>query len=196
MAISTGHEIEVKLRCDSVAALEHAGIKLTLECARHFEENWLFDTPDHQLGSGLAVLRVRAMEGAGLLTYKAPPPAGSPISQFKKRIEIETTIGDPERMVAILTHMGYRKWFHYQKYRTVYDALLPNGAGLQVMFDETPIGSFLELEGEEEAIAEAMQLLGARRDEQILLSYLALQAERCSHEGRPFEDLVFDPIVG
>jgi len=56
--------------------------------------------------------------------------------------------------------------------------------------------SFLELEGEEEAIAEAMQLLGARRDEQILLSYLALQAERCSHEGRPFEDLVFDPIVG
>ena len=196
MAISTSHEIEVKLRCDSVAALDRAGIKLSLERARHFEENWLFDTPDHQLGSGLAVLRVRATEGTGLLTYKAPPPAGSPVSLFKKRIEIETTVGDPERMVAILDQMGYRKWFHYQKYRTVYGALLPNGARLHVMFDETPIGNFLELEGEEDAIAEAMRLLGTRRDEQILLSYLALQAERCSHEGRPFEDLVFDSSVG
>jgi len=196
MAISTSHEIEVKLRCDSVAALERAGIKLELERARHFEENWLFDTPDHQLGSSLGVLRVRATEGTGLLTYKAPPTADSPVSQFKKRIEIETTLGDPERMVAILDKLGYRKWFHYQKYRTVYGALLPNGARLQVMFDETPIGSFVEFEGEEEAVADAMRLLGARRDEQILLSYLALQAERCSHEGRPFEDLVFDSSVG
>jgi adenylate cyclase class 2 len=196
MSISTGHEIEVKLRCDNVAALERAGIKLSLERARHFEENWLFDTDDQQLGSGLAVLRVRAAEGTGLLTYKAPPAAGSPASQFKKRIEIETTVGDPERMVAILDQMGYLKWFHYQKYRTVYGALLPNGARLQVMFDETPIGNFLELEGEEEAIVEAMRLLGVKRDEQILLSYLALQAERCSRQGRPFEDLVFDSNVG
>lgn len=186
-----GHEIEVKLKCEGLAVFARSGITLEIKEPRHFEENVLFDTPDQQLGSRLAVLRVRTVGGKGTLTYKAPPLPDDAPSQFKKRVEIETPIGDPEQMIAILTRLGYLKWFCYQKYRTVYDAYLPAGGALLIMNDETPIGNFVELEGEEAAIQEAVHLLGVSPDQYILLSYIALQAEQCRQEGRPFEDLIF-----
>lgn len=187
----TGHEIEVKLRCSGIAVFEEAGITLELELPRHFEENLLFDTPDQRLASRLSVLRVRAAAGSGTLTFKAPPLPGDAASRFKKRVEIETSLADPEQMIAILTRLGYMKWFRYQKYRSVYRAYLPAGETLMVMHDETPIGDFVELEGEEGAIQKAVELLGAGPDQYILLSYIALQAEHCRQVGKPFEDLVF-----
>jgi adenylate cyclase class 2 len=187
-----GHEIEVKLRCGGIGPLLEAGIALELETARHFEDNWLLDTPDRQLAARAAILRVRAAEGSGLLTYKEQAPATAPASQFKLRVEIETRLGEPRQVVEILERLGYHKFFRYQKYRTIYRALLPDGAHLMVMFDETPLGDFLELEGEESAIAEAVNLLGVEPTDYILESYLALQAEHCRRQGRPLEDMVFD----
>lgn len=185
-----GHEIEVKLQCD-LAALERAQISLELIHPRHFEQNWLFDTPSGEVGSNYAVLRVRAVDGAGTLTYKAPPLAADAKSQFKKRIELETAVGDPHQLIAILTRLGYRKWFGYEKYRTVYKATVPGGGELSAMIDETPLGSFIELEGAEEAILEATRMLEITPDQYILVSYLELQADRCAAQGRPLEDLVF-----
>lgn len=185
-----GHEIEVKLQCD-LAALERAPMSLELIHPRHFEQNWLFDTPSRELGSNFSVLRVRTVDNAGTLTYKAPPLAADAKSQFKKRIELETAVGDPHQLIAILTRLGYRKWFGYQKYRTVYKATLPSGSELSAMIDETPLGNFIELEGAEEAILEATRLLGITPDRYILVSYLELQAQRCAAQGRPLEDLVF-----
>jgi hypothetical protein len=49
----------------------------------------------------------------------------------------------------------------------------------------------VELEGAEEAIAEAVQLLSVRREEYILESYLALQINYCRALGRELEDMVF-----
>jgi len=60
-----------------------------------------------------------------------------------------------------------------------------------VMFDETPLGNFVELEGEEEVIARAVELLGVTPACHILESYLALQAEHCRRRGKPLEDMVF-----
>jgi len=190
----SGHEIEVKLRCDGdgVEPLVQAGISLELDTARHFEDNWLLDTADEQLRGRAAILRVRDAGGAGLLTYKEKAPLDAPVSQFKLRVEIETTLGEARHAVEILERLGYRKFFRYQKYRTIYRALLPDGAHLLAMFDETPLGDFIELEGEEEAIAEAVALLGIEPTDYILDSYLALQAEYCRQHGRALEDMVFD----
>lgn len=185
------HEIEVKLRYDSVAPLERMGLQLTVELPRHFEDNWLFDTAEGQLSQRAAILRVRQVDGVGTLTFKEKAAPDVAATQFKARLEIETSIGQPENTVAILERLGYRKWFRYQKYRTVYRADLPSGARLHVMFDETPLGNFIELEGAEEAIAEAVQLLGVRRDEYVLESYLALQINFCRALGRALEDMVF-----
>jgi adenylate cyclase, class 2 len=187
-------EIEVKLRFGDLAAFTRAGIALDLEIARHFEDNWLLDSIDCHLGERAAVLRVRSAAGKGAITYKEKADSLAPASRFKKQIEIETAIEDPESAVAVFERLGYRKWFRYQKYRTVYRATLPDQSALHVMFDETPLGSFVELEGEEEIIARAVELLGVAPEEYILESYLAIQAERCRRRGKPLEDMTFASV--
>ena len=184
------HEIEVKIKLD-VAALERAGIRLEILLPRHFEENWLLDTGLRQLGEKFSILRVRAVNGKGFLTYKERPGSDAPVSQFKLRIEIETEIGDPEKALDIFERLGFKKWFGYQKYRTVYCAILPDGQELHLMADETSLGDFLELEGEENVIAEAVKILGLNAEDYILDSYLALQIAHCQQQGKPLEDMLF-----
>ena len=191
MAATTPYEIEVKLRFDSVGPLAQVGIVLEVEAARHFEDNLLLDTEDNSLGQKAAVLRVRQSGASGELTYKEKAAPDAPATQFKQRIEFETALADPASAILVFERLGYRAWFRYQKYRTVYRATLPGGQGLHVMFDETPIGNFIELEGEEEAIARAIELLGVRREDYVLESYLALQAAHCARLGRPLEDMTF-----
>lgn len=185
------HEIEVKLRFDNLDAFARAGIALEIEVARHFEDNWLLDSAGRELGRRAAILRVRSAAGRGYLTYKENSANDAPASQFKKRIEIETAIDAPEIAVAIFERLGFRKWFRYQKYRTVFRATLPDGAKLHVMFDETPVGAFVEIEGEEQAISRAVELLGVTPAEYILESYLAIQAAHCHRRGKPLEDMIF-----
>jgi adenylate cyclase, class 2 len=189
------HEIEVKLRFDGLDAFARAGIVLEVEIARHFEDNWLLDSPDCHLGERDAVLRVRSAAGGGAITYKERADGVAAASRFKKRIEIETAIDDPESAVAVFDRLGYRKWFRYQKYRTVYRAKLPDGSELHVMFDETPLGPFVELEGEEDIIARAVELLGVTPGEYVLESYLAIQAEHCRRQGKPLGDMIFGDDV-
>src|SRR5215468_3914127 len=185
------YEIEVKLRFGDLAAFARAGISLEVETARHFEDNWLLDSPDSHLGDRSAILRVRSASGRGAITYKEKADGLASVSRFKKRIEIETAIEDPESAVAIFERLGYRKWFRYQKYRTVYRATLPDESKLHVMYDETPLGPFVELEGEEEVIARAVELLGVTPEEYVLESYLAIQAEHCRRRGQPLGDMIF-----
>jgi adenylate cyclase class 2 len=189
------HEIEVKLHLESVEPLAAAGIRLQLEMPRHFEDNWLLDTYDRQLYARGAVLRVRSIRSEqgvqGLLTLKEKAPADAPASQFKLRLETETTLSNPEQMLELLARLGYWKVFRYQKYRTVYRALLPDGSQLHVMLDETPLGRFVELEGEESAIIRVVESLGITPADYILQSYIALQAGHCQQQGRPLEDMVF-----
>ncbi len=191
MSATAPHEIEVKLRLESIDALARAGMILEVETARHFEENWLLDTPDRTLSSREAVLRVRNAGGVGSVTLKEKAAADAPASQFKKRIEIESGIEDPQQAIAIFERLGLRSWFCYQKYRTVYRIKLADGQSLHAMFDETPLGNFIELEGEEDAIAAAVRLLGIGPDAYILESYLALQLESCRQRGIPLQDMLF-----
>lgn len=191
MAATAPYEIEVKLQFDSVEPLIRAGVVLEIETARHFEDNILLDTEDRQLSQKAAILRVRQSGETGSLTYKEKPAPDAPATQFKQRIEFETALADPASASAIFERLGYQKWFRYQKYRTVYRATLPGGKTLHVMYDETPIGNFIELEGEEEAILQAVKLLGIRSEDYVLESYLALQAAACQQQGRPLEDMTF-----
>lgn len=184
------HEIEVKLRLN-IDAFARAGMALRLFVARHFEDNWLLDTEERQLGKNYSILRIRAVDGKGLLTYKEKAGDEAPTSQFKLRTELETELGDASEALAIFDRLGFHRFFRYQKYRSIYEAALPSGQSLHVMADETPLGAFLELEGTEEAIAEAVKCLGVTPDDYILESYLALQIAHCRQQGKPLEDMVF-----
>jgi adenylate cyclase class 2 len=87
--------------------------------------------------------------------------------------------------------MGYAKAFRYQKYRTILRVDLPDGRSLAAMFDETPLGNFLELEGGKEEIFSVAETLGFAPVDFITKSYIALHGEFCNMMKQDFCDMVF-----
>jgi adenylate cyclase, class 2 len=182
-------EIEIKLACENLDRLRQANLALQLVEARHFEDNWLLDSKDQELFHKGAALRVRAVNQQGLLTYKGVV-RDSETSILKVREEIESAVDAPERVVELFERLGFHRSFRYQKYRTVY-RLADTDNTLTVTFDETPIGNFIEIEGDEQGVLQTMEAAGFSADEIIRESYPELQAQRCQQLGKPLEDLIF-----
>jgi len=183
-------EIEVKIRCDNFDRLLAAEFDLEMMQPRHFEDNWLLDTSDSRLLKEGAALRVRAVNGKGLVTYKGVVQE-SATSPLKVREEIESDTDDPESMVRLFERLGFHRSFRYQKYRTIYHMFVEGGE-IEVVFDETPMGNFIEIEGDEQRVLRALDSLGFTRNDIIRESYPELQAARCEERGVPLEDLIFE----
>jgi adenylate cyclase class 2 len=78
-----------------------------------------------------------------------------------------------------------RGWFSYEKYRTTWKlgAAARWAADLLIEVDETPVGTYVELEGPPEAIDRAAVALGYSRKDYLLKNYLTLYAEDCRRRG-------------
>lgn len=187
--MQTTIETEVKLACGDLSRLRDAGFTLTLSTPRHFEDNWLLDSPDQVLYRQRAALRVRAVDGKGSVTFKGVVPE-SEASALKVREEIESDTSDPARMIAVFEKLGFRRAFRYQKHRTNFSLRL-DGEELKVSLDETPMGKFIEIEGDEATILRVLEAAGFSSKDIIRESYPDLQIERCRARGVPLEDLVF-----
>ena len=178
-------EREVKLRFDSPeqarAAVLAAGA--TPMRSRRLQEDGLLDTPDESLRRLQSVLRVRIESGRSLLTFKGPAQP----SNMKLREEVETVVGDGPAVLRILEALGLRVWFRYQKYREEFalDDVI-------VAVDETPVGTFVEIEGGERGIMEMAAALGRGPADYLLDSYRALFFEHCRRQGQPITDMLFD----
>jgi len=164
-------EIEVKLRIPSVALLAErlTTVGFVLAHPPALESNQLWDR-DGELLARDSALRVRRYGEAALLTWKGPKVADP---RFKIRPERETGVDDPEALEAILRALGYQPVLAMTKTRAIYGR-----DGLEACLDETPFGSFLELEGERVAIDAAMAELGLDPGQIEPRSYAALQAGR------------------
>lgn len=166
--MSAGVESEIKVRMadpESARAAVRA-IGAALVRARHFEDNLLLDDADRSLTARGSALRVRRVEDRGVLTFKGPRQV---IDGVKSRQEIETGLDGPAAAESILLALGYRPAFRYQKYREVY-----RWKDAEIVVDETPIGTFLEIEGEIEAVHATASALGFGPDRYITESYVAL----------------------
>jgi adenylate cyclase class 2 len=129
------------------------------------------------------VLRVRVESGKSLLTFKGPvQPALT-----KVREELETVVADGPLVVRILEQLGYRVWFRYQKYREEF-AL----DDVVVALDETPVGTFVEIEGGDRGIADTAEALGRGPADYLLDSYLRLYQVDCAARGTGLTDMVFE----
>ena len=136
-----------------------------------------------------------------ILTFKRPTPeqAASHTDRYpsprthKVREEIEAEISDSANLTKIFEGLGMRGWFRYEKYRTTYQlpASKSWARGLLIELDETPIGTFVELEGPAPAIDRAATELGYSRRDYILTNYLALYAEDCRRKGQQPENMLF-----
>lgn len=178
-------EREIKLRFDSPEAAREAvlAIGATPVHGRRLQEDCLLDTPDEQLRRRRSALRVRMESGKSLLTFKGPVQP----SALKVREEFETVVADGTLLLQILEELGFLVWFRYQKYREEF-AL----DDVVIAIDETPVGTFVEIEGGERGIADAAGALGRQPTEYLLDSYRALFVQHCARAGAPLSDMLFD----
>lgn len=153
--------------------------------ARRFEVNTLFDTPEARLRAHSMLLRVREVGQDCILTWKGPGTAGT----HKVRPEVETSAGSAEKLCRILTEIGFQSTFRYEKYRTEYKTS-PDAPGV-ITLDETPIGTFLELEGPGDWIDGTAAALGFTPDDYILESYGRLYISDCQRRGVEPGNMVF-----
>jgi adenylate cyclase class 2 len=185
-------EIEIKLPAGDSKQLSESlsqfGFKV-LE-PRHFESNYLFDFDDRRLLKARSLLRLRSASGEAWLTFKGPP---SRSRHYKSRRELETRVGDGSLFCEILKSLGLKRVFTYEKYRAVYAHPGKTGiaGSLQLTYDETPIGNYLELEGPEAWIDEVATRLGYSRRDYITSSYVTLYFQKCQQEGKKPGNMVF-----
>jgi adenylate cyclase class 2 len=177
-------EREVKLRfadpataCGVVLAAGGTRIR-----DRRLQDDRLLDTADGLLRDRGSILRVRIESGRGLLTFKGPVQP----SAMKLREEIETGVGDGDVLLRLFEELGFRVWFRYQKYREEFGM-----KGVIVAVDETPVGTFVEIEGEERGITAVTEALGRTRADHVLDSYRGLFVRYCQEQGLPITDMVF-----
>jgi adenylate cyclase, class 2 len=179
-------EREIKLRFDSAgaarAALEELGARPLR--GRRLQDDVLLDSDDGRLQRAGCALRVRRDGDRAAITWKGPVMAGP----MKAREEVETAVGVAGDARRILASLGFVPRFRYQKYREELSL-----EGLVVAIDETPIGTFVELEGEEAAIASVAGRLGRGPGDYVLASYRSLFLEhRQARGGHGAGDMVFD----
>jgi adenylate cyclase class 2 len=178
-------EREVKLRYASPEEAHEAVAQLaaTPLRGRRLQEDCLLDTDEGRLRERGVVLRVRSEAGKSRITFKGPPQPG----EHKIREELETVVGDGDILLRILDQLGFRPWFRYQKYREEFAC-----EDVVVAIDETPVGTFVELEGSEAGITAVAGRLGKAPAEYLLDSYRTLFVA-WQREGRATgPDMVFD----
>ena len=153
-----------------------------------FEDNWVLDDGDRSLAASGRLLRVRRFGTTCLITLKG---AASFSGGVKTRTELETEVADADAALAILGGLGFGPVRRYQKRRETWSL-----ERVTVARDETPMGSFVELEGDGTVLAGVAGTLGLDPHQAARGTYLDLwTAFRAAHPGAP-EDMVFDPKGG
>ena len=179
-------EREIKFRFEStVAARKAVSVVDPVQLrARRLQDDRLLDWPDGRLRRKDCTLRVRHETGSAFLTFKGPPQPGV----MKVREEFETAVGDAAILLGMLDRLGLRVWFRYQKYREEFTHM-----GVIVAIDETPIGTFVELEGDARGITEIARGMGRTSDDYVLDSYRGLFVAERADRKLAATDMVFDP---
>ena len=169
---TTRYEIEIKLPVADLGAVREklgarGGRQLT---APHEESNDLYDQADGSLVKSGRVLRLRRTEEGATLTFKGPPRFED---GTRTREERETAVSDPREMESILAALGFERRFRYEKRREEWSL-----DDCVIALDETPIGSFAEVEGDPAAIRRVLQQLALDPSESLPYSYAELYARR------------------
>ncbi len=186
-ASTTRYEIEIKLPVRDLGAVRQVlqanrALQLT---APHSESNDLFDQADGALAKSGRVLRVRRTEGGATLTYKG---AARFEDGAKTREERETAVSDPNEMERILGALGFHRRFRYEKRREEWSL-----DDCVIALDETPIGTFAEIEGDPAAIRRALQHLDLDPADSLPYSYAELYARRRREDPTLPADMLLDP---
>ena len=178
-------EVEVKLKIDSHESVrERLKVLEAKYLGRVLETNHIFDTSDRTLQAADKGLRVRVCRTdtgqieRATLTVKGPRID----SAFKSRHEIDTTVGDPEAMLAMLDELGFVEAVRFEKWRESWQQ-----DACRIELDELPhLGRYVEIEGPDEvAIHEMQRLVGLANLSHEPKGYVALLVDYCRGHDLP-----------
>jgi len=134
--------------------------------------------------------RIRNEENGSItLTVKAKLKENS---EFFKRIELETVIGNTEKVISMMPFFGFPKKISWEKRRQSF--LMDSDGGVCFFLDETPMGWFLEIEARENKIEEAIVRLELQGNQRINKAYLGLWEEYKKEHGLLGEDMMFNAL--
>ena len=182
-------EIEVKLAAKDLGALRETlrDQGASLRAAAHEEVNDLYDYPSDDLsrslsGSGRTV-RLRTAAGKAILTYKGKARFQNGV---KTREEREVEVSDGGEAEGILEGLGLSRRFRYEKRREEWSF-----EDCAIALDETPIGNFVEVEGDPVSIRKVFVRLGLDFGEAIPYSYAELYQRRRKEQPELPPDMVW-----
>jgi adenylate cyclase class 2 len=186
----SSRENEIKLAFPSPAIaiqrLLQAGARQT--GTREFEDNVLYDLPDRSLTARGRMLRLRRVGELAVLTFKAPVDGDH---RHTVRTEHETELMDPEAMRRILSGLGFEPIYRYQKFRSTFHL-----EGVEAVVDETPLGTFVELEGSPGDVDRAASAVGATSADYIVATYRELHERDAAARGVAVGDLLMPTSDG
>ena len=188
-------ETEIKFRVADTAELEAklASLEFQLITPRSFESNILYDTPGRSLRLKRELVRIRSYAGRWLLTHKRVPDSGIGEDSHKHRVETETELSDGEALADVFASIGLLPVFRYEKWRTEWSDDRSQDSGHCVV-DETPLGTFAELEGPPDWIDRIALQLGIAPEDRTTLSYGRLFEQWKESTGSTAQDLTFDAV--
>ena len=189
--MSSSNEVEIKFCVADIDALASRLRQLGFRqvTPRTHEMNVLFDLPDHPLRDRGDVLRLRKYGDAWVLTHKSKARNNKQNGPHKTRIETETRIENGEKMEAILRALQFEPSFRYEKFRAEW-----KGGDGHVVIDETPIGTFAEIEGPPEWIDSVARDLKIDRKDYITETYAGLFSAWKRNTGSSADQMTFEAV--
>jgi adenylate cyclase class 2 len=180
-------EVEIKFALEDLPALERKlrALGFRRRTPRTHEINTLYDRPGGVLRRRGQLLRLRKYGDQWTLTHKGRGRAG----RHKSRAELETRVEDGPQMEAILTALGFKPSFRYEKFRSEWT----DGAG-HVVLDQTPIGNYGEIEGPPRWIDRTARALGISPGQYITDSYTQLFLKWKKQTGSKAGDMTFKAV--
>jgi adenylate cyclase class 2 len=161
-------EIEVKVPVKDFKEIKKIlkDLKAEKKCKRTFEKNILFENEKLKIAEKGWVFRLRKFGKKNILTLKTKAKGKK---GFKVREEININVDDFEKMEKFLKKIGFFEIFYYEKYREDYEF-----NGLQISLDKTPVGNYIELEGDYKKILGFLKKINVPLNQTLSLSYLQL----------------------
>lgn len=175
-------EKELKFACASLEDLRERLRQMEAErlAAAGSEDNWIYDR-NKKLTNAKELLRLRIDRKGARLTYKGAPRFED---DLKIRVEHETEVEDADQIHSILENLGFSVVHRYQKKREEWHV-----GGVTVALDHTPIGDFVEFEGD--GAGSIARRFGFDLEQSERLSYVELyQSYREQNPDAP-PDMVF-----
>jgi len=162
-------EIEIKIKVSDFDNIEEKIKKIKIKQITGWilEDNFVFDHKDQSFKKENKLFRLRKFGDKIILTLKTP--AKNKEKFLKIRNEYEVVVSDFKQIKKIIKLLGFKKFFRYQKYRKIFK--IDNNT---ICFDKTPIGNYIEIEGEKEFIFKTAKLLNKGKNDFILDTYLNL----------------------